>query len=81
MDFNLWAVAICQLPPAHDGPHNDLNETIWVDVDYDTWERWRHIRGMHTSKHGENDHGPYTICDYDKTDWPCKTVQILQGIV
>jgi hypothetical protein len=31
------------------------------------------IQSFHREKHGENDHGPYVICDYDKTQWPCRT--------
>jgi hypothetical protein len=32
---------------------------------------------LHHPKAGENDHGPYTICDYDGTTWPCRTWDIL----
>jgi len=35
------------------------------------------VRALHREKHGENDRGPYEICDYDKTAWPCKTQAIL----
>lgn len=35
------------------------------------------IRALHHSKTGKNNHGEYVICDYDKTQWPCRTAQII----
>ena len=37
------------------------------------------IANLHKEKYGEDDHGPYIICDYDKTPWPCLHRRILNG--
>jgi len=37
------------------------------------------ITALHKVKTGESDHGPYAICDYDKTAWPCRTIRIIGG--
>ena len=38
------------------------------------------IQNLHREKHGEGEHGPYVICDYDKTQWPCRTQAILSRV-
>lgn len=37
------------------------------------------VQKLHHQKHGEDNNGLYIICDYDKTDWPCRTQMILTG--
>lgn len=37
------------------------------------------VATLHKPKTGSNEHGPYIICDYDKTAWPCLTQRMLEG--
>lgn len=37
------------------------------------------IQSHHKPKNGENERGPYVMCNYDHTDWPCMTQGILAG--
>lgn len=81
MDFNLWGYTHCALPEGHETAHDDGNEDPWLDITAAHWKEMvatlSAIRGMHKAKRGEDDNGPYEICDYDKTPWPCRTHDIV----
>jgi hypothetical protein len=81
MDFNLYAYAHCVLHDGHDGAHGDGLGEPWIDITARDWQTMSAtlsaIRAMHTVKRGEDDNGPYVICDYDKTPWPCRTQEMV----